>query len=41
MNATWLMTPSSRFEVLARQAQLDYATAAGTLPLEALSGRTS
>jgi outer membrane protein TolC len=31
----------TRFEVLARQAQLDYATAAGTLPLEALSGRTS
>ena len=28
----------TRFEVLARQAQLDYATAAGTLPLDALSG---
>ena len=27
----------TRFEVLARQAELDYATAAGTLPLDALS----
>ncbi len=30
----------TRFEVLARQAELDYATAAGTLPLDALSGGT-
>src|SRR5215469_647729 len=30
----------TRFEVLARQAELDYATAAGTLPLVALSGGT-
>jgi outer membrane protein TolC len=28
----------TRFEVLARQAELDYATAAGTLPLETISG---
>src|SRR5215468_9706331 len=27
----------TRFEVLARQAELDYATAAGTLPLDAIS----
>jgi outer membrane protein TolC len=30
----------TRFEVLARQAELDFATAAGTLPLDALSGGT-
>jgi len=27
----------TRFEVLARQAELDYAAAAGTLPLDAIS----
>ncbi len=30
----------TRFEVLARQAELDYATAAGVLPLEALTAGT-
>jgi len=30
----------TRFEVLARQAELDYATAAGTLPLAAISSAT-
>jgi outer membrane protein len=30
----------TRFEVLARQAELDYATAAGTLPLDALTPGT-
>ena len=29
----------TRFDVLSRQAQLDYATASGTLPLEALTAR--